>query len=595
MNTSVAAPPEEEDRPVPPFDPGRVAELFRQLDKTVRAHQLYLHNNPTYLKALELLRARFVAVWAETESLTVQVTDTQLIWFGVSVHEQPEKASDSLPWTLFKDGVRELTLASEFEVEEVERLLDIIPRVRKAQDLEDDLLTLLWQQEFAHLTYRYIDVTGEPGLPIDPAAEAGRWPVTPGFELADPKLVIEQARSEQAAASSGDAVAGAAGGSAAIEETASGIVRMDDFDSTLYFLDADEISYLRTETEREYATDLRHVVLCALLDIFEEQSEPKVRQEIVQHLDSLTLHLLAARHFGNVAHLLREVATVLERVEDLPPDVRARLELLPERLSEPQALAQLLEALDAAESLPSQGDLTDLFGQLRPAALGVLLSWLGQSRNARLRPLLESAANRLAQSNTTELVRLISHDDERVAMEAVQRAGGLKAAAAVPALAKLLASPQRDVRIAAVAALVEIATPSAMQALDRALDDPERDVRVTAVRALAQRAYKPALPRVTQMVKAKEIREVDRTERVGLFELYGAICGDAGVPWLDELLNGRGGLFGRKEHPDMRACAAIALGKAGTVRSQTALQKALGEKDVIVRSAVTRALRGGAP
>ena len=43
----------------------------------------------------------------------------------------------------------------------------------------------------------------------------------------------------------------------------------------------------------------------------------------------------------------------------------------------------------------------------------------------------------------------------------------------------------------------------------------------------------------------------------------------------------------------MRACAAIALGKVGTPNAKGALQKALGEKEVIVRSAVGRALKGG--
>ena len=89
------------------------------------------------------------------------------------------------------------------------------------------------------------------------------------------------------------------------------------------------------------------------------------------------------------------------------------------------------------------------------------------------------------------------------------------------------------------------------------------------------------------------MREADRTERVALFEFFGVICGDGGVAYLDELLNPKGGLFGRKEDPDMRACAALALGKIATQRAQDALQKALSEKDIIVRTAVNRALKGG--
>jgi hypothetical protein len=581
----------DEDLPAPPFGAVIVEEMLRQFDKTVRAHQLYMHNNPTYLKTLELLRASFVPIWAETDSLALQVSDTQLTWFGVTVISEPEKASDSLPWTLYKDGIREITLAPGFEGDELDMFLDIIPRVRKAQAHEDDLLTILWEQEFAHLTYRYVDVSSEAGLPLDTSASSGRWPVTPGEVVDDPRQIVEETRaSTEKQGRPGDGAA-----EEELKQSPSGLVRMEDFDSTLYFLDAGEISYLRQETEREYASDLRRTVLNSLLDIFELQTDPLVRKEVAQNIDTLTLHLLAGRQFMNVAHLLKEISGVLERSRDLPADIRSRLQQLPDRLSEPDALSQLLQAMDEAAVLPPQDELIELFTQLRPTALGTVFGWLSLTQNAKLKPLLELAAERLAASNTGELVRLIASGEGQVALEAVRRAGGLKTAAAVPALGKVLNEPDRDLRVAAVTALIEIGTAGAMQTLEKALDDTDRDVRVAAVKGLALKVYKPALARVTQMVKARETRDADRTERVAMFELYGLLCGDAGVPYLDELLNGKGGIFARKEDPDVRASAALALGKVGTQRAQQALQKALNEKDVVVRTAVNRAMRGGAP
>lgn len=588
MSNAVPVPTEEPERREPPFSPALVEELLRQLDKTVRAHQLYLHNNPTYLKAVDTLRASFVPIWAETDSLSLSVTDLKFIWFDLPVHEQRERASDSLPWTFYKDGLREVTLSPGFEGPELELLLDIIPRVRKAASHEDDLITLLWEQEFAHLTYRYVEVASEAGIPIDPSAEAGRWPVEQGAVVEDPRLAIEEARR------AADAAADAGGADEEIKQSPGGIVKMEDFDSTLYFLDAEEVSYLRRETEREYATDLRRTVLTGLLDVFELQTDPSIRQEVTQNLDALTLHLLAGRQFSTVAFLLREIGTVLERAKDLTPELRDRMAGLPDRLSDPAVLSQLLQAMDESESLPPRADLEELFAQLRASALGTVFGWLGSTQNAKLRPLLEGAAERLAVSNTGELVKLISSAEGAVAMEAVKRAGGLKTAAAVPALGKVLSEPTRDLRLAAVSALVEIGTPGAMQALEKALEDVDRDVRVAAIKALGQKAYKPALSKVTALVKANQIREADRTERLSMFELYGSLCGDGGVPWLDELLNPKSGLFSKKEDPEFRACAAIALGRIGTARAQQALQKAMSEKDVVVRNAVNRALKGGA-
>lgn len=574
--------------PEPPFEPALVEELLRQLDKTVRAHQLYMRNNPTYLKSLESMRAAFAPVWERTDSLPLQVSESQLTWMGCVVREEPEKASDSLPWTLFKDGVREITLSPGFEGEELEWLLDIIPRVRNAKDHEDDLLTLLWEQEFTHLSYRYVDVSSDAGLPLDDAATAGRWPVGPGDVVDEPREAIAEAQQARHTPSSGTATV--------VKDSPppSGVVRMEDFDSTLYFLDAGEIEYLRREAEREYELDLRHAVLDALFDIFELQADVLVRKEVAQNIEALTLHLLAGRQFATVAFLLREIEVVLERARDLPAEIRQKFAQLPDRLSEPEALSQLIEAMDEAATLPAVADLEGLFERLRPTALGTVFLWMGQLRNAQLRPLLEHAADRLAQSNTAELVKLIASDVPVVALEAIRRSASLRTAAAVPLLSKTLSDGHRDLRAAAVAALVEIGTAGALQGLEKALDDQDRDVRLAAVRALTAKAYRPALTRVSTMVKSKDLRDLDRTELVSVFELYGALCGDAGVPYLDELLNPKSGLFARREDPELRACAALALGRVASPKAHAALQKASGEKDIIVRTAVNRALRGGA-
>jgi len=148
-----------------------------------------------------------------------------------------------------------------------------------------------------------------------------------------------------------------------------------------------------------------------------------------------------------------------------------------------------------------------------------------------------------------------------------------------------------DLRLAAVLALAEIATPSALQALERATEDEGRDVRVAAARAVAARSYRPALSRIEFVVKGKSLREADLTERMAFFEAYGALCGDAGVPLLDGMLNGKG-FLGRRDEPEMRACAAMALGRIRSPLAQDALGRASGDKEALVRNAVNRALRG---
>jgi hypothetical protein len=141
----------------PPFPPAIVEEMLRMFGRAVRAHQLYLHNNPTYLRALEAGRASFAPLWAHTDELVLEVTDTQLRWDGRVVLNEPDKTTDALPWVLYKDGIRELRLLKDVEQQELVGLIDVISRVRKATSDDDDLLTLLWEREFNFIRYRDVE------------------------------------------------------------------------------------------------------------------------------------------------------------------------------------------------------------------------------------------------------------------------------------------------------------------------------------------------------------------------------------------------------------------------------------------------------
>jgi hypothetical protein len=585
MTSIPAAPVSDLDRDDPPFSPTLVEELLRQLDKTVRARQLYMANNPTYQRSLETLRAAFAPVWANTDSLVLTVHEAQFKWYGVTVHQQPEKATDSIPWLCYKDGLREITLTPGFEGDELDEFIELIPRVRRAAVEEDDLVTLMWEQEFTTLSYRHVDLGSDSASPITSGDDPGRYPGTAGGALEDPSVAIDEARAEVAAVGGG----GEAGAAATPRP---GVVSMEDFDSTLYFLDEKEITIVKQELDAEYNRDLRRTVLDSLFDIFELQVDPRVRGEVAGQLAQLLLHLLSAARFDTVAYMLSEIKVVLDRSRDVEPATRNRLAELPHRLSSPETLSQVLQQLDDSTTLPAQEHLSALFSELQPTALETVFQWLGRVRDERLRTLLEAAADRLAAANTGELVRLIGQGSGAAVLEAIRRAGALKTPAAVAPLAKVLGEPARDVRLAAAQALVEIGSPGSMQMLERALSDSDREVRVLAVRALAAKGQRSSLARIDLTVKSKELREADLSERMAFFEAYGALCGDAGITFLDGLLNGKSGFLGRREDPEIRACAAIALGRIGSPRAEESLQKAASEKDVVVRNAVSRALRG---
>lgn len=545
------------------------------ISKGMRATQLYLPNNPVYQRAVDNIRTAFRQIWQATDDLIFDIGETEMRWEDHSIYSQDQR-NESIAWTLFKDGVRSLTFKRGVEDVEIVRFLAVLQQAKNLQaDAPDDLLTLLWAEDFQFVTYTFRELASENAVPIE--------------------------RSEGATIGGGGTPGGDAGPGDAttirrqVEEEAppkrEGLVSIDDFDTTLYFLDDKEIEYLHKEVEREYSQDLRGNVLAMLFDLLELQTYGTVRAELISIVENFIPYLLGAGDFRSVAFILRECKIILQRARELIPEHRQTLEGLPARLSQPDALSQLLQSLDEATSHPSEEELSDLFGELRADALGTLMAWLPKMHNERVKNLVQNSAERLAQAHAAEVLKALASADPVVQLEMVRLAGRLKLAGAPDGMGPLLDRGERELKLAVVEALTTIGSPNAMRLLEKAIDDAERDVRIHAVKFLGQRGHRNAFPRIEAAVMGNKLKDADLTEKMAFFEAYGALAGAAGIATLEKLLVGKGGLLARKEDPETRACAAMALGKIRTPAARDILQKVSQDKEALVRNAVSRALR----
>ena len=305
------------------------------LVKGLRALQLYLPNNPIYQKAAENIRGAFEPVWEECAELNLLITESEFKWEDAVVLSQPDKA-DSVPWVLFKDGVRFLTLSPGIEDEEIVQLLGVIHKARGLTgDSDDDLLTLLWEQDFQYVRYVTIELGEEGVKPLEPSDSAFGGPEGPSDEELKGQVAEDAQQPEPSPA----------------------IVNLDDFDSTLYFLDDEELKYIESEIEREYNQDLRGSVLSLVFDRLELQTSAAVRTELISILENFIPYLLGAGDFRSVAYILSELKVVLERARELLPEHRRQLEEMPGRLSDSDAIGQLMQSLDEAVVHPTEDEL----------------------------------------------------------------------------------------------------------------------------------------------------------------------------------------------------------------------------------------------
>lgn len=564
-----------EDVPV-----GAVRELFVVLAKALRAYQLYDDNNPVRHRFVEGLRDALASLWETTDRLTLGVREESLLAGETPVYTS-ENRNDSLAFLFYKDGIREITLRPGLEQDELERFLGVLQRARKLRPEGDDLLTVLWEEDLQHFDYQYIDFLAEGVELPEPGDGHSR-------EELQQVLQGEMAEDEEEA---GEEEPGRPQESRSAEP-AQKTVSKDDFNPTLYSLDPKEMTQLRGELQRELERDLRMDVLAALFDRLEERGDRERQSEILGILKTLLPNFLSRGAIGAATHVLHEVRK-LEATEGVFDEARRAesAEMLDE-VSRPEFITELIQALYDGTIRSSPKQLAELLQFLRPTALAPLLRASETVEHKELAQVLRRATMGIAERNRSAVVRLLAEPDAVVAAGAARMAGEMKITEAGPSLADLLAHPDPSVRLAAVEAAVSLRASTAAGALQATLDDPDREVRIAAARALGALRYRPAARRLESIASGKEIRGADITEKVAVFEGYGLVAGEGAVPLLDKLLNGKG-FLGKREPSEIRAAAALALGRVDHPSASSALRSAVSEEDPVVRTAVNRALRGG--
>lgn len=548
-----------------------VEDLLGLLAKAIRAHQLYQANSPVRQKFVAALADAFSGLWNRVSALRFQVDESALRW-GDRVFPMGD-GRDNLAFLFYKDGIRQISFLHGFE-EEVDRFLDLVNRARQLDRQGDDLVTLLWEQDFAAFRYTYVDVLAE-GLNL---------PETDAFPELQP-IALDELKLEAGATA---AQAAAAPAALEVSEYVASVTR-EDFEETLYFLDPAEMRALQEEVEREIRRDLKADVLNALLDRLED-SDPGRQREILGVFRQLLPIFLARGDLRSAGTILTELDEMQRRGDVLGPHLATDIDRLFEELSNPANLQQLVQTIEGGAFDPDASELSLFLAHLRPAALPILLHVAETTDRTDLRDLLHAAVDRLAGQHTGHVVELLGSNEAPLAAGAARLVGRLRLTEAAEHVARLLRHPEPSVRRAAVDALLLLRTALAMEALQGVLEDPDREVRLAAVRGLGSLRYQPARARLERLLMGRLVRDADLTEKIAFFEAYGSLGGGEAVAFLDGILNGRG-LLGRKQPAEFRACAALALGRVPTPAARAALQRAAADPDPVVRNAVGRAMR----
>src|SRR5688572_26381632 len=156
------------------LDVKRVADWIGALVRTIKASRTYPANNPTLHKFQVELESRTWSCLKEVGDITLIVQQFDLLYENYSVYHNADR-NESLAFRFYGDGVREITFREGLEPHELRAFMDVLKRASESAQVQDDVVTLLWERDFRHIEYQFIpleELTEESGqVPYAPNAD----------------------------------------------------------------------------------------------------------------------------------------------------------------------------------------------------------------------------------------------------------------------------------------------------------------------------------------------------------------------------------------------------------------------------------------
>ena len=533
-----------------------MAEICLHLQAAYRAVRLYPPAHSMISTRMQLLATSLADFFVLRGSLTLGVEESSLVYEEEVVFRQ-EPMRDEMAFALFREGVRSLTLHPGLEDGELQTLVECFGRAFVVDALDQDLVTLLWEADFAHIDFRVVDpLQAESG---DEVLEALTAHVLESLERST------GADTSLATAGWSDADTGAT--SLAIE---SGVL-----------VGPEDLALFAEAVGREPAPLEQFVdVLVEMLWCAGSESGRRSAQEALGRV--LTMQFRAC-DVDAVLPVLRRLHVRETEDEALSPacePVRASL-------AHASVLRPMVIALDGPLR-DRRADVESLLACLAPDSYTVLFDLLSEADGRRARRSLLNVLSSDQKLPVSLLKERLADPRWFVVRNVVIVLGAVPDRCPADVLLPALHHSDERVRLEAVRSLAAFSSAQASTLLRSALGDEAASVRTAAAVALSRRPDRAALPDLLARVRSAGFARCGPAEVEAHFGALAATGDERAIVALGEFCQDR---LLRAQPLQVRTAAVRALGRLGPA-AVPILEKAARSRNRELRDEAARVLSG---
>jgi hypothetical protein len=532
---------------------GAATEAINEFVRVFKVQRLYDPDHPQRREVETASTERIQSILDNYGSIRIGIEKESLLVHEEVVYHQPV-GQESIAHLMFREGLRELVLHPGLTVEEMSTLVALVSESAMEVTQEQDLLARLWEQNFVHLRYSFVEqLLDEEWAPPSEEEEVDDSPVV---------LTDEDRQSAQ------------------------GPPALTGYEPTLYFLDDEDLAILQAALEEEK----ERVLVAEGMTCIRELLLSPVGEDDVAILEALVALqdlFLEEGSWAEIMQLHELFVPYLESgdVEAAGVEVFAGMR---RKASEAESLDRLGRHI--LEGRVEDGVAAAYYRRFAAESPSGFLAGLGDLKRICQRPVLAEAFREISRELREALQEALQSEDAQTRGTAAFLAGLTGDARLLEPLGEALESEDDETRREALSALKQFGGGRALEFVSHAIEDPDPGVRLYALRHLVAHRYAPAFGRVQVLLEKESGTERSVTESRLLYEAFGALGGAAVLDELSRRLRRRGGLF-RKSDPEETARVLIALGAVGTPEARELVEQVVESKDAAVRRTAAEVLK----
>ena len=554
-------------------------DLMNIFVKTIKAFRIFPPENPSLVGFRELLFRKFQFFLKRYHVFSFKIGEYEFSFNNRVMYENKE-LKGSLAFFLYKDGLREFRFLEGLEEWEIQGFLDVIKRGDQVNKQEDDLVTMIWERDFVHISYQATDeYLEDTAVTIPENIEQFRKNLIfePLAHQIDPDYLDEETGEEvnyyeaMNRAASPPSVA---------------------MNRDVYFLTPQELEGLRKEVETETSPTFLFNIIDILFEIMALEKKPEPYQDAVTVLNKLLDALLTLGEFQKATDLLSRVFIIIKTYSLQEWQLKA-IQDLAESAGNPERIERIGKVLDRREGVRLD-EVRGYLKLLKPNSIQPLMKVLGDLGNPKARRTVCDAVCEIGKDQMDQILPFLEDRRWYLVRNVVYILGRIGKEPAIPSVQKALGHREMRVRREAVQALGFIGGSKAFHLLIKSLQDADVRIRCAAALNLGKVGRKSSLPYLLEVIQAKEFTGREAAEKKAFFDAVGLAGSNDPIPLLKKLLMKKA-WFRRKKVDELRQGAASALALIASREARVALEQGQESNNASIRKACQQALRRQAP